>query len=71
MKKIVSVIGLGYIGLPTASLLANNGYLVKGCDKNPDIVNSVNKGKCHIVEPDLDDNVSKAVHSGNLIAYKQ
>ena len=70
MKKIVSVIGLGYIGLPTASLLANNGYLVKGCDKNPDIVNSVNKGKCHIVEPDLDDNVSKAVHSGNLIAYE-
>ena len=54
MNKKVCVIGLGYIGLPTASILASSGFDVAGCDINPDVVESVNSGECHIVEPGLD-----------------
>ena len=66
--KDVCVMGLGYIGLPTASLLATRGYRVLGVDVMEDIVNTVNKGEIHIVEPELDILVKTAVSSGNLRA---
>ncbi len=62
------VIGLGYIGLPTAAVLAQAGHRVIGVDVNADVVDTVNKGQIHIVEPDLDQAVSAAVASGSLTA---
>ncbi len=62
------VLGLGYIGLPTASLLAHSGHNVLGVDVNSDVVESVNRGLVHIYEPDLDDLVSSVVASGLLSA---
>lgn len=64
----ICVIGLGYIGLPTASLLANRGYKVHGVDVVEETVKIINQGKIHIVEPDLDTFVQSAVNSGNLVA---
>jgi UDP-N-acetyl-D-mannosaminuronic acid dehydrogenase len=64
----ICVIGLGYIGLPTASLLANRGYQVHGVDVVQETVDIINQGKIHIVEPDLDTFVHSAVKSGNLKA---
>ncbi len=64
----ICVIGLGYIGLPTASLLATKGYQVLGVDIRPEIVEIISSGKIHIVEPGLDILVKSAVHSGNLTA---
>jgi UDP-N-acetyl-D-mannosaminuronic acid dehydrogenase len=69
MMKKVCVIGLGYIGLPTAALLANKGYQVIGVDINEKAVEIINQGKIHIVEPDLDVFVQSAVKSGKLKAY--
>lgn len=66
--KTVCVVGLGYIGLPTAALLANNGYIVHGVDINQNAVNTINEGKIHIVEPELDKFVYQAVKSGKLKA---
>lgn len=66
--KKICVIGLGYIGLPTASILSSKGYDVLGVDINPDVVNTINQGKIHIVEPDLDILVKSAVQSGKLKA---
>lgn len=66
--KSVCIIGLGYIGLPTAALLANRGYKVSGVDVNAHAVNIINQGQIHIVEPDLDTFVHSAVASGNLSA---
>jgi UDP-N-acetyl-D-mannosaminuronic acid dehydrogenase len=66
--KKVCVIGLGYIGLPTAALLANMGYSVHGMDVNQYAVDVINQGKIHIVEPDLDTFVHAAVVSGHLRA---
>lgn len=66
--KKVCVIGLGYIGLPTAALLANTGYSVHGVDVNQHAVDVINQGKIHIVEPDLDTFVHSAVASGRLRA---
>lgn len=66
-QKIV-VMGLGYIGLPTASMLATKGHEVVGVDINEEAVNIINSGKIHIVEPDLDILVRSAVNSGNLRA---
>lgn len=66
--KKVCVIGLGYIGLPTAALLANTGYSVHGVDVNQHAVDVINQGKIHIVEPDLDTFVHSAVGSGRLQA---
>jgi UDP-N-acetyl-D-mannosaminuronic acid dehydrogenase len=67
MKKI-SIIGLGYIGLPTAALLANRGYQVDGVDVVQSTVDTINRGEIHIVEPELDIFVKNAVNSGNLRA---
>ena len=60
--------GLGYIGLPTAALLANRGYQVHGVDTNQRIVDIINKGEIHIVEPDLDEFVKNAVNNNALTA---
>lgn len=68
-NTVVSIIGLGYIGLPTAALLANKGYKVKGFDVNKHAVKTINSGSIHIVEPGLDKYVSSAVSKGNLKAY--
>lgn len=67
MEKIC-VVGLGYVGLPTASLLANRGFMVRGVDVNPTVVEIINQGKPHISEPDLDILVRAAINSGNLTA---
>ena len=67
LQKIV-VMGLGYIGLPTASMLAIKGHTVLGVDVNESAVNTINSGHIHIVEPDLDLLVRSAVNSGNLRA---
>jgi UDP-N-acetyl-D-mannosaminuronic acid dehydrogenase len=64
----VCVIGLGYIGLPTAALLANRGYQVHGVDVIESTVEIINQAKIHIVEPELDTFVRSAVNSGNLKA---
>ena len=65
---IVAVIGLGYIGLPTAALIASKGVKVVGVDVNHHVVSIINQGKIHIVEPDLDILVQSSVQSGNLRA---
>ncbi len=62
------MIGLGYIGLPTAALLANRGYSVHGVDVVQDTVDTINRGEIHIVEPELDTFVKSAVNSGKLKA---
>ena len=68
MNKKVCIIGLGYIGLPTAALLANRGYEVHGVDIVQSVVDTINKGQIHIVEPELDTFVKAAVNSGKLKA---
>ncbi|HET6380855.1 MAG TPA: UDP-N-acetyl-D-mannosamine dehydrogenase [candidate division Zixibacteria bacterium] len=65
----VCVLGLGYIGLPTAALLASRGHQVAGVDVNPDVVGTVNRGEVHISEPDLAALVRVAVESGRLRAH--
>ncbi|MFP7733898.1 UDP-N-acetyl-D-mannosamine dehydrogenase [Priestia aryabhattai] len=67
MKK-VCVVGLGYIGLPTASVLASKGFQVHGVDVNEKAVNLINEGRIHIYEPDLDVLVKQVVENGNLVA---
>jgi len=67
-SKNIVVMGLGYIGLPTASILATKGHQVLGVDVNAEAVDIINQGKIHIVEPGLDILVKSAVNSGNLRA---
>ena len=64
MNPEVVTIGLGYIGLPTSALIASHGTNVLGVDINQSVVDTINQGKIHIVEPDLDAIVSKAVSEG-------
>ncbi|WP_259780722.1 UDP-N-acetyl-D-mannosamine dehydrogenase [Aestuariispira ectoiniformans] len=64
----VSVVGLGYVGLPTAALLASRGYNVIGIDVNEKAVETINEGRVHIVEPDLDVLVQASVTMGRLRA---
>ncbi|MFL0806079.1 MAG: UDP-N-acetyl-D-mannosamine dehydrogenase [Oceanobacter sp.] len=66
--RTVSVVGLGYIGLPTAAVLASSGISVIGVDVNETTVDIINRGDIHIVEPDLDRVVHDVVHSGLLRA---
>ena len=72
MQKVgfnkVSVIGLGYIGLPTAAVIASRGVEVIGVDVSQHAVDTINQGKIHIVEPDLDMLVQSAVTTGKLKA---
>lgn len=64
----VCIIGLGYIGLPTATLLAERGFKVVGVDINPKVVEKINHGEIHIHEPDLEVAVKFAVKTGKLTA---
>ncbi|WP_439234828.1 UDP-N-acetyl-D-mannosamine dehydrogenase [Lonepinella koalarum] len=68
MNVKVVTIGLGYIGLPTSALIANSGILVHGVDISQNVVNTINAGKIHIVEPELDKAVANAVEKGFLKA---
>jgi UDP-N-acetyl-D-mannosaminuronic acid dehydrogenase len=62
------VLGLGYIGLPTASTFAVNGFKVLGVDINPNVVETLQTGHIHIHEPGLHDLVTQAIRSGNFSA---
>ena len=68
-NKEISVLGLGYIGLPTSIVLAKAGHLVKGYDPNKEVVKSLNDGKIHIVENNLQEEFKKGVDSGKFKAY--
>lgn len=67
-KEKICIIGLGYIGLPTASILASSGFQVLGVDLEETLVSRINRGLVHIHEPGLHTLVQAAVHSGNLVA---
>ena len=60
----VCIIGLGYIGLPTSAVLARAGHRVIGVDVNAQVVDTVNQGQIHIVEPYLEQVVANCVASG-------
>jgi UDP-N-acetyl-D-mannosaminuronic acid dehydrogenase len=64
----ISVIGLGYIGLPTAAMLASRRIEVIGVDVNPQVVEVINQGRIHIVEPELEAIVQRVVGQGYLRA---
>lgn len=66
--ETISVIGLGYIGLPTAAMFASRKKYVVGVDVDQNVIETINKGKIHIVEPDLDMIVHAAVNEGYLRA---
>lgn len=70
-REKICVVGLGYIGLPTAALLANRGYDVHGVDINQHAIDTINRGEIHIIEPELDTFVHAAVTSGKLKADTQ
>jgi len=67
--RTVSVIGMGYIGLPTCAIFASRGFEVIGVDVNEAVVDKVNHGQIHIVEPDLDGLIQKVVANGKLKAF--
>lgn len=69
-KPEVVMIGLGYIGLPTAALISSQHTFVHGVDINQSVVDTINKGKIHIVESDLENVVSNAVQKGYLFASR-
>lgn len=68
MRPKVVTLGLGYIGLPTSALIAANNIAVHGVDISQKVVDTINAGKIHIVEPDLDTAVASAVSAGFLHA---
>lgn len=70
MKNVV-MMGLGYIGLPTAALAASKGINVLGVDINPSVIETINKGEIHIIEPGLGDLVKEVVSAGQLVASLQ
>lgn len=69
--KSLCVVGLGYIGLPTAAVFAKTGLQVTGTDVNPKAVDSINSGKAHIVEVDLDGLLQGVVSNGSLVAQNK
>mgnify|MGYP003972839477 FL=1 len=66
-KRKICIMGMGYIGLPTAALLANRDYQVHGVDVNQHVIDTINRGEIHIVETELDTFVRSAVQSGSLM----
>ena len=64
----ISVLGLGYTGLPTAAIFAENGVDVVGVDTNPQVVTTINRGRPHFGEPNLDALVRRVVEGGKLRA---
>lgn len=71
MLNTLSIIGLGYIGLPTATLLASRKKEVVGVDISPHVVSTINKGNVHFIEPELDILVQAAVAAGYLRATQE
>jgi UDP-N-acetyl-D-mannosaminuronic acid dehydrogenase len=71
MKTKICVIGLGYIGLPTAAILAKNGYQVDGYDLSDAVISTINDGKIHIIENNLEDLVHEVVQKSSLQAFKE
>jgi UDP-N-acetyl-D-mannosaminuronic acid dehydrogenase len=69
--QTLCVLGLGYIGLPTASTFATHGLKVIGVDTNPAVVESLNNGKVHLFEPGLRTLVQAAIRSNNLVVKEQ
>ena len=69
--RSVAVVGLGYIGLPTAVCLATGGLDVTGVDVSPGIIELVNRGEAPFAEPDLSVAVSGAVAMGRLTAQRE
>lgn len=67
----VCVMGLGYVGLPTAAVLATRGLRVAGVDLRADVLETINAGQVHIVEPELDALVRAAVAAGSLRALPE
>jgi len=67
--RSVCVLGLGYIGLPTACMLASSGFDVSGVDINPQIVDVINNGEIHIEEPGLQELVKAVIEECKLKAY--
>ena len=65
---IVCILGLGYIGLPTAAIVSSAGHKVVGVDINSHVVETINRGEIHITEPGLQEMVCGCVQSGNLSA---
>ncbi|MBI5954623.1 MAG: nucleotide sugar dehydrogenase [Chloroflexi bacterium] len=64
----ICIIGLGYIGLPTASMFATHGVNVLGVDVNQHVIDTLNRGEIHIHEPGLQEEVKRAIESGNFKA---
>ena len=69
--KTITVLGLGYIGLPTSIVLAKAGHKVNGYDPNEGVVKTLNAGKIHIVENNVQEEFKKVVDSGNFKAYSK
>ena len=67
----VEIFGLGYVGLPTAAFIASKGIKVQGLDTNPNVVEIINQGKVHIIEPDLEGLVKYVVEKGYLKTNKE
>jgi UDP-N-acetyl-D-mannosaminuronic acid dehydrogenase len=67
----ICVLGLGYIGLPTAAIFASRGYRVRGVDTRPTVVDTINAGQAHFIEPELDLLVQAAVETGRLQAHSE
>lgn len=63
----ITIVGMGYIGLPTSIAFANVGFKVKGFDVNEEVINTLKSGKIHIVEPDLQEAFKKVLDNGNFI----
>lgn len=70
-KPKLCVLGLGYIGLPTASMFANSGHPVVGVEPNPRVQEALHSGRLHIQEPNLETLVFAALHSGRLRVQRQ
>jgi len=71
MIKKICILGLGYIGLPTAALLSNRGFYVHGVDIEESKVDTINKGKAYFYEPGLDNLISKSIDKNMLVADKK
>ena len=67
-RSEVVMMGLGYIGLPTAAIIASQKIKVHGVDINQNVVDTINSGKIHIKENNLEKSVANAVKNGYLIA---
>ena len=70
MEK-VCILGMGYIGLPTACMMANNGFNVLGIDVNDEIINKLSSGQLHIEEPELEEIFKKAFNEKKLRVSRQ